>query len=65
MTIAADWLILLLVLVLWLPLARGRLAYQPAPPATRLPRSRRPFRPQTPAASPRCRHASASDTSRR
>jgi hypothetical protein len=58
-----DWLILLLVLALWLTLTLGARACHPAPPSTRLPRGRRPCRPQTPAACPRCRHASANDAS--
>ena len=45
MTTTEAWLIL----ALWLTLARGSRVYQPAPPATRLPRSHRPLRPQTPA----------------
>ena len=61
MTAAEAWLILLLVLALWLTLTRGQLTYHPAPPAARLPRSRRPFRPQTPAACPLCRHPSTED----
>ena len=56
MTTPETWLILLLVLALSLPLARGSRADEPAPPAARLPRGRRPFRPQPPAACPRCRY---------
>ena len=55
MTVPETWLILLLVLGLWLTLARGPLAGHPAPSATRWPRGRRPCRPQTPAACPLCR----------
>ena len=58
MTTTDAWLILLLVLALWLTLTRCLLACHPAPPATQLPGSRRPFRPQTLAACPLCRQAS-------
>ena len=61
MTTTDAWLILLLVLALWLTLTRYALAGHPAPPATQLPGRRRPFRPQTPAACPRCRQASVND----
>ena len=63
MTTPDAWLILLLVLALWLTLAHGPLAYHPALTTLRLPRGRRPFRPQTPAACPLCRHADSSDAS--
>jgi hypothetical protein len=63
MTTPAAWLILLLVLGRWLTLTRGALAAHPAPLAARRLRGRRPFRPQPPAACPRCGQTSASDAS--